>query len=371
MKKWIIDIRLLRQIDLPLMITILAVAAFGVINIYSATRVSSDTFYLKTQITYIIIAVLISYFLLLTDYNLISNYSSVFYWVGMTLLIATDIQDTSVNGSNSWLKLGPLPAIEPTEFFKIALIILISKKISTMEGSVNEPRNLFKILIYTLIPLVMILKQPEMGMAIICISIVSAILFIAGLKLKIIFGTFAAGIAGIFIIWKANILHSYQMARITSFLNPEAFQQSTGYQLINSKIGIGSGKIVGKGYLNSTQVSGGYVPEAHTDFIFSVVGEEWGLIGAGTLLVLYGIILYRILKISMNSKDILGKLICIGTFASLTFSIYQNIAMTIGLAPISGITLPLMSAGGSSIISNFMVLALVLNISMRKKKINF
>ena len=370
MKKWIIDIRLLRQIDVPLVVVTLAIAIFGVMNIYSATRISSGTFYLRTQVIYILIAMVICYIILLIDYNLISNYSDVFYWIGIVLLLATELQGTVINGSNSWLKLGPLPAIQPTEFLKIALIILIAKKVSTMDGSINEPRNLIKIIVYTMIPLILILKQPEMGLAVICIFIVSSILFISGLNLKIILGTIALGIVVCFIAWEV-LLQPYQIARITSFLNPEAHQQSTGYQLINSKIGIGSGGFWGKGYLNSTQISGGYVPFAHTDFIFSVVGEEWGLIGTGTLLISYGILLYRILKISKMSKDILGKLVCVGTFASLTFSIYQNIAMTIGLTPISGITLPFMSAGGSSIISNFMALALVLNISMRKKKINF
>ncbi|AOZ75951.1 rod shape-determining protein RodA [Clostridium pasteurianum DSM 525 = ATCC 6013] len=370
LKKWIIDIRLLRQIDVPLVVVTLAIAIFGVMNIYSATRISSGTFYLRTQVIYILVAIVICYIILLIDYNLISNYSDVFYWIGIVLLLATELQGTVINGSNSWLKLGPLPAIQPTEFLKIALIIIIAKKVSTMDGSINEPRNLIKIIVYTMIPLILILKQPEMGLAVICIFIVSSILFISGLNLKIILGTIALGIVVCFIAWEV-LLQPYQIARITSFLNPEAHQQSTGYQLINSKIGIGSGGFWGKGYLNSTQISGGYVPFAHTDFIFSVVGEEWGLIGTGTLLISYGILLYRILKISKMSKDILGKLVCVGTFASLTFSIYQNIAMTIGLTPISGITLPFMSAGGSSIISNFMALALVLNISMRKKKINF
>lgn len=367
MKKWIIDSRLLRQLDIVMIVTALMISIFGVMNIYSASNVT----YLRNQITFIIIAIIICYFLLLIDYNIISNYSEIIYWIGIVLLLATDIQDMSVNGANSWLKIGPLPAIEPAEFFRMALALIIAKKISDVEGDVNNPRNLLKILFYTAIPTIMLVKQPNLGMAIICLCISFGILFISGLNLKIIFGAAASVIPLGIIIWKAHILKAYQMARITSFLNPEASQQTTGYQLTNSKIGIGSGGIIGKGFLHGTQVSGGYIPEARTDFIFSAVGEQWGLIGAGVLLLLYVIILYRILKIAKNSKDILGRLICVGTFAGLTFSIYQNIAMTIGLAPISGITLPLMSAGGSSIIANFMALALVLNVGMRRKKINF
>ncbi|WP_010235606.1 rod shape-determining protein RodA [Clostridium arbusti] len=367
MKKWIIDSRLLRQLDIPLIITALFISFFGVMNIYSAAGIS----YLRTQIIFIIISMMICYILLLIDYNVMSNFSEVIYWIGIALLLATDIQNMAVKGANSWLKLGPLPSIEPAEFFRMALALILAKKINDMEGNVNEPKNLLKILFYTAIPTIMIIKQPNLGMAIICLCIAFGILFISGLNLKIIFGAIALVIPACIIVWKAHILKAYQMARITSFLHPETTQQSTGYQLTNSKIGIGSGGLLGKGFLHGTQVSGGYVPEAHTDFIFAAVGEQWGLIGSIALLCLYAIVLYRIIKIAKNSKDILGKLICIGTFAGLTFSIYQNVAMTIGLAPISGITLPLMSAGGSSIIANFMALALVLNVGMRKKKINF
>lgn len=367
MRTWIIDSRLLRQLDITLILATLAISIFGVMNIYSVVGVS----YLRKQIIYICIAIVICYFILLIDYNVMSNYSEIIYWIGIALLLATDIQNRSVNGANSWLKLGPLPAIEPAEFFRMALALILAKKISDMDGDINNIRNILKILLYTLIPAIMLYKQPNLGMAIICICIAFSILFISGINLKIIFGAIALIIPTCIIIWKANILKPYQMARITSFLHPELTQQSTGYQLINSKIGIGSGGFLGKGFLHGTQATGGYIPEAHTDFIFAVVGEQWGLIGAIVLLLFYAIILYKILKIAKNSKDILGKLICVGTFGGLTFSVYQNIAMTIGLAPISGITLPLMSAGGSSIIANFMALALVLNVGMRKKKINF
>ncbi|MDF2504249.1 MAG: rod shape-determining protein RodA, partial [Clostridium sp.] len=351
LKKWIIDSRLLKQLDIPLIITALVIAIFGVMNIYSATNSSSGTYYLKTQALFICIALVACYIILLIDYNIMSNFSEVIYWIGVALLLATDLQNMHVKGANSWLKLGPLPSIEPAEFFRMALALILAKKISNMEGNVNDPKNLLKLILYTAIPAAMIIKQPNLGMAIICLCISFCILFISGLNLKIIFGTIALIIPTCIIIWESNVLKPYQMARVTSFLNPEATQQSTGYQLLNSKIGIGSGGIFGKGFLHGTQISGGYVPEAHTDFVFAAVGEEWGLLGAVGLLLLYGIVLYRIIKIAKNSKDILGKLICVGTFGGLTFSIYQNIAMTIGLAPISGITLPLMSAGGSSIIA--------------------
>lgn len=172
-------------------------------------------------------------------------------------------------------------------------------------------------------------------------------------------------------MWQFNLLKTYQLTRITSFLDPKNSSTDSTLQVDNSILAIGSGGLLGKGFLKSTQVSGGFIPEAHTDMIFSIVGEEWGLVGAGLLLILYIIMLMKILIISKQSKDMLGKLICVGYFSALTFSIYQNIGMTIRRAPVAGITLPFMSYGGSSILTNFIILALILNVGMRKKKMNF
>ncbi|MDP4088012.1 MAG: FtsW/RodA/SpoVE family cell cycle protein, partial [Bacillota bacterium] len=149
------------------------------------------------------------------------------------------------------------------------------------------------------------------------------------------------------------------------------YKGDLSYQLLQSQIAIGSGGLTGKGFLKGTLIGGGYVPEAHTDFIFAVVGEEWGLIGAAVLIVLYSVLLYKIIKIARNSRDTLGSMICAGAAVSLLFSVLQNIGMTIGIMPIAGITLPFMSYGGSSILTNFITIGLVLNIGMRRSKINF
>ncbi len=185
-------------------------------------------------------------------------------------------------------------------------------------------------------------------------------------------GIAVAAVAGIVTIaWKSSLIEKYQKMRVLALFNPEKYAKSYSLQLLQSQIGIGSGGILGKGFLKGTQISGGYVPFASTDFIFSVVGEEWGFLGAGVLILFYAIVLYRIITISRESKDIFGSVVCVGMVSTMLFSILQNIGMTIGLLPITGITLPFMSYGGSSLLSAFIGLALVLNIGMRRKKINF
>jgi rod shape determining protein RodA len=248
---------------------------------------------------------------------------------------------------------------------------MLAKLIDDMEGKVNEPRNFFKLAFYAILPMTLIVIQPDMGMTMVTFFIALGIFFIAGLDLRVIFGGLTGIAALIVIIWNSPLMKGYWKGRLLSFINPEAHGQGLGFQLNQSLMGIGSGKILGSGFTKGLQVAGNNVPEAHTDFIFAVVGEEWGLIGALVLLFLYGLLLYKFIKISKGSKDLFGSIIAVGVISSFLFSIFQNIGMTIGLMPITGITLPLMSYGGSSTLSNFMSIGLVLNVGMRRKKINF
>jgi rod shape determining protein RodA len=372
LNKFTLDKKLLRELDISLLIIPLIISTFGTINIYSATinNANYGSHYFIMQLLCIFFSLVLVYFSLLFDYIYIANYSYIFYWAGVALLLYTDIAGKATKGAQSWIKIFGIQ-IEPGEIIKIGLILLIAKKIDDMDGDVNKLKNLIQIIFYTAIPVAFIIKEPNYGLAVICLCIVFGMLFISNLDFKIIFGVIILGALSCFLIWNLHLLKGYQIQRITSFLNPSASSSDSTLQVDNSILAIGSGGLWGKGLLHGTQVQGGFIPEAHTDMIFSVVGEEWGLIGAFLLLLLYIVLLIKILKTSRRSKDILGKLICIGFFSALSFSIYQNIGMTIGLAPIAGITLPFMSYGGSSILTNFITMGLILNVSMRKKKINF
>jgi len=370
--KLTLDRKLLKELDVKALLAIIAIVIFGAANIYSATYQSSGTHYLISQLMWLVVGLAITYVILCMDYTALENYAQILYWASIGLLVINDtvFKNSVVNGAASWIRIGSF-GIQPSEFAKLAMIIMLSKKLSDINLEINNLKNFLSLAGYALLPMALIVIQPDMGMTMVCFFIVLGIFFVAGLDLKIIGGGFAGVIALIALIWNLPIMPTYWKTRLVSFINPQADELGSGLQLLQSQIGIGSGQIFGKGFLKGTQVSGGFIPEAHTDFIFAVVGEEWGFVGALVLLIVYGYILYRFIIIARTSKDIFGSMLTAGIVSSLLWSLLQNIGMTIGLMPITGITLPFMSYGGSSMITNFMAVAIVLNVGMRRKKINF
>ncbi|WP_234121465.1 rod shape-determining protein RodA [Clostridium hydrogenum] len=366
-----IDRRLLKQIDISIIIIPILLSAFSTVNIYSAVHNKPELLNnWKLQIIWTIMGLVLVYLISTFDYNILINYAEIIYAASIVLLIFNDVAGKTVNGATGWISIGSR-AIQPSEFAKIALIILLAKKIDNMKSNINNVKNFLSLLTYSAITMVLIVIEPDMGMTMVCFFIVFGIFFIAGLDLKVIFGGIFTIVIGIAAVWNTSIMKAYWKERFTSFLNPEKYRISTGLQLIQSKIGIGSGGVFGKGFLNGTQVQGGYIPETHTDFIFAVIGEEWGLIGALVLIILYIVLFCRIIKVAKNSKDIFGKIFCVGIASSFLFSTLQNIGMTIGIMPISGLALPFVSYGGSSMLTGFIGIGIVESISMRRNKINF
>lgn len=365
--KFKINKKLLKQMDYSIIIIAIILVLFGTVNIYSSTRMLIGYKKVIFQLMWLGLGLVVIYIILTFDYYVIGNYVKFFYWISNALLVYV-LFSKAVNGATGWILGG---SIQPGELSRLAIILMLAKKIDDMEGDVNNLKNLSIILLYAAIPMLLILKQPDMGMAMICFFIVLGIVFMAGLKPKtLLIGLtlVAVLIAG---VWNSGLIHSYQKSRITAVIDQGTDVQGANYQVTQAKIGIGSGGILGKGFLKGTQVSGNFVPFNSTDSIFSVVGEEWGLAGGCVLLLLYGLLLFKIVNTSKNSKDIFGSVICVGIFSSLLFSIFQNIGMNIGILPISGLTLPFISYGGSSLLTNFISLGLVLNVGMRRKKINF
>nr|WP_272507450.1 rod shape-determining protein RodA [Clostridium aestuarii] len=371
LEKLKISKKLLRELDYSIVIIAIMIVLYSCLNIYSATFRNVGVYYTKLQLIWLCLGLFVIYIILLIDYTIIGNYASIIYWFGIVLLVLNDFVLGSIHkGSNAWISIGSR-AIQPSEFAKLGMMVMLAKLLNDMEGNINKPKNFLKLVFYALLPMILIVIQPDMGMTMVTFSIVLGIFFIAGLDLRVILGGLASLVVLVVGIWNSPLMKPYWKGRLVAFLNPEAYSRSLSFQLNQSIMGIGSGKILGEGFTKGLQIAGNNVPEAHTDFIFSVVGEEWGLVGAIFLLVLYGFMIYKFIKIAKNSKDIFGSIVTIGVISTFLFSILQNIGMTIGLMPITGITLPLMSYGGSSILSNFMSIGLVLNIGMRKKKINF
>lgn len=362
--KFDINKKLFRYLSYDVIVVCCMLVVFGAININSAKEG-----YAALQLKWLIVGLGVVGVIILIDYMVIANYAPVIYWASIILLfLNNNVLGSNINGATGWIKIGSR-AIQPSEFAKLALIIMLAKKINDMDGKINNLKSFLVICFYTLIPLGLIVSQPDMGMTMVTFFSVLGLVFIAGLDWKVIAGGLSGIIATIIIVWNSPLMKPYWKGRILSFINPEDYAQNYGYQASQAIIGIGSGGVTGAGMGSGSQYK--FVPESHTDFIFSVLAEEWGFIGAAFLLLLYGYLIVRLLKISFNSKDLFGKLVCAGLASSFLFSIFQNVGMTIGLMPVTGITLPLISYGGSSMLTNFIGIGIILNIGMRSKKINF
>ncbi len=367
--KFKLNSKLVKRLDYSIIIVVVLIVAFSILNIYSATNSTAGIYYAKLQFMWLIVGLIAMYIMLIWDYNLILNYASIIYWGGVILLILNDfLIGSNVNGATGWISIGNR-AIQPAEFAKIGMIFMLARIIQDMEGNVNNLKSILTMMFYAAIPMILIVIQPDMGMTMVSFFIILPIVVVANVDWKIITGGLSFLIVTIVALWNSPLMHDYWKNRLISFLNPEQFELTYGHQIIQSKIAIGSGGLFGLGFLNGKQYK--FVPENHTDFIFAVIGEEWGMLGAIILLILYGILLYKLINIAKTSKDMAGSILCAGMIGFIMFSIIQNMGMAIGIMPVTGITLPFVSYGGSSMLTNFISLGLMLNVGMRRKKINF
>ena len=370
-----IDFKKLKEIDKLVLFSMIALMIIGIVNIYLASSAEYGTLFLKRQSIWFIVCLVALYFVLAIDYTLLKSYTPLFYWGSIVLLILTMFIGTDINGARGWIRLGPL-SFQPAELAKIATIMMLGKTLEEMSGTINDLKNFFTMAFYAIVPAVFIVIQPDMGMTMVLFFIVVGIFFIAGLDIRVIGGGLLSLLIAIIIVWNSGLIQPYQKTRITSFMNPESDTSQSGYQLRQSLISIGNGGVFGiQGNSITKETSTGYasqyVPEVQTDFIFASIAEQWGLFGACILLLLYGILIARMIAIGRTAKDTFGSIICVGLVAYFLFALLQNIGMTIGLMPITGITLPLLSYGGSSLLTTVMSIGLVLNIGMRRKKIYF
>ncbi len=374
LSKFKLDFKKLKEIDKVILFSIIALMIFGIINIYLASAAEYGKLFLIRQSIWFVVCLVALYFVVAIDYTLLKSYTPLFYWGSIFLLIVTMFIGTDINGARGWIRLGPL-SFQPSELAKMATIMILGKTLEEMDGTINELKNFLKMAFYAIVPAVFIVIQPDMGMTMVLFFIVVGIFFIAGLDLRIIGGGLLSLILVGVLAWNLGLIQNYQMKRVTSFLDPESDTSQSGYQLRQSLISIGNGGALGlKGSVTketSVGYAAQYVPEVQTDFIFASIGEQWGLLGAAFLLLLYGLLISRMIAIGRTAKDTFGSIICIGLVAYFLFALMQNIGMTIGLVPITGITLPLLSYGGTSLLTTIMSIGLVLNVGMRRKKIYF
>ena len=374
-KQFKLDIRLIKEIDKTVLISLILLILYGTLNIYLCTKGEYGFFFVKKQVIWFVVSMIALYIFIAVDYTIIFNYVPIFYWGSVILLLLAMVPGIGVvvNGARGWIRVGGF-GFQPAEIAKLGIILMIAKRLDEMEGKINEVKNFFILVFYAAVPVLIIVRQPDMGMSMVCFFIVLGIFYTMGLDIRIIGGGLMSLVLAIIIVWNSGLIESYQKARFTAFLNPEAGTANT-YHLTQSLIGIGSGGILGSRPSLNIDGSSGYaaqnVPEVETDFIFAAIAEQWGFLGAALVFVLYGFLIYKMISIARTSKDIFGSVICIGIVSYFLFAILQNVGMTIGLMPITGITLPLISYGGSSLLTTVISVGLVINVGMRKKKIYF
>ena len=284
------------------------------------------------------------------------------------MLLAVMIVGHSALGAQRWIQIGPIN-LQPSEFSKIIMIVCLAAMLEERVGKLNSLEDLAPVALYVGVPFVLVLKQPDLGTSLVFMAIFLGMVFACGIRLKLLAGLFAAGIAAMPVLW--HFLKDYQKMRIMVFMDPNVDPLGSGYHIIQSKIAIGSGMLFGKGLFEGTQSQLNFLPENHTDFIFAVVGEELGFVGAAVLLLLYLVVLWRGVQIARDASDIFGRLLAVGITSMLAFHVLVNVGMTMGIMPVTGIPLPLMSYGVSSLTTNVLAIALLLNIQLRKQKLVF
>lgn len=360
-----------RNLDYLLIATAVICALFGILIISSAVNSMSDGLkYIIIQSCGAAMGIVAMFVATSFDYEYFGDIAKYIYIACAAMLVLVLMIGTGSSiGSKSWIRVGPVN-IQPAEFVKLGFILTFSKHVSSVKENLNHPFTILKLLLHLGLLLGLILLQPDFGTAMVFVCIFAGILFAAGISYKYILG--AGGLLAIIapIAW-FFFFDEYQKNRILVFLNPESAPMAEGYHVIQSKLAIGSGQIFGKGLFHGTQTQLDYLPAKHTDFIFAVIGEELGFVGCVIVIALLFTLVFRCVANSRLAKNDFGSYICIGVAIMFFAHIFENIGMCVGLMPVTGIPLPFFSYGGSSVLTNFIAIGLVLNVYMRRKVINF
>jgi rod shape determining protein RodA len=353
------------EVDWVLIGATLLLVVYGMITLLSATHGAGDaSAMLRTRSLHVILGLVALGAAAMLDYRRLGAAAQLLYLGTLLLLGAVLVLGDARLGAQRWIALGPLGGFQPSELAKLALIITLARHLDTSK-TLPRMRSLFPFFAHIALPMLLIMRQPDLGTALVLVAVLAAMLYVGGARAADLGGLAAAGAVVLPFGW--HMLHDYQRRRLLAFLDPGADPLGAGYALIQSKIAIGSGQITGKGLFAGTQNLLRFIPEQHTDFIFTVVGEEMGFIGALVLLVLFLVWIWRAVGIAATAADRLGALMATGIVAMMAFHVIVNIGMTVGLMPVTGIPLPLMSYGGSSLLTTLAATGVLLNIRLRRR----
>jgi rod shape determining protein RodA len=354
-----------KDLDWPLLVMVLLICAVGVLQIYSATL---DTKFHPSwwkQIIYVMGGLVLMWLISQFDYHSLLQQVPLFYVGSVAMLLVTAAVGAQIFGSKRWIPIGFGVHLQVSEFVKLVIILLAARYLTDLKSDELEIWEMAKLAALVGLPVALVLAQPDLGTSLTYISVLVTVSFLAGLKWKYVA---AIAIAAVLVgpIGYLYGLKDYQKARITAFMDPERDPRGTGYQVIQSQIAVGNGGMFGKGVTKGTQTQLRFLPVPHTDFIFSAFAEEHGFVGVVVVLSLYFVMIMRIVQNAQTATDRAGMYICMGVAGLFLFHTLVNVGMVVGRMPVTGIPLPFMSAGGSSIWSNFLALGLVNNVRLRR-----
>lgn len=354
----------LRDLDWTLLIISLVICGVGVLQIYSATRdtVWQDAWW--KQIIYVGVGFLLIWVTVSIDYHTLMHYVFGMYGLSVLALFAVLLIGKQAFGSRRWIPVAGGFHLQVSEFVKLVIILLVARFLAELKTEDLEARDMAKIAGLVAVPMALVMKQPDLGTALTYIPILVVGMFLAGMRRKFIVAIAAVVLLVLPAAW--HVLKDYQKARLVSFLDPDRDPRGTGYQMIQSKIAVGAGGMWGKGVTKGSQTQLRFLPVPHTDFIFSAFAEEHGFVGVVVVLALYFVLIMQVVQNAQTAPDKAGMYICMGVAALLLFHVLVNVGMVVGRMPVTGIPLPLMSAGGSSALSNFIMLGLVNNVRLRR-----
>ena len=360
--------KILKNIEWSILISTIILVIIGLVALTSATK-NSNYEELKKQILWLTISIPILIVVIFVDYDIFAKISPILYGIILILLVAV-LFTSAINGATSWFDIGPF-SFQPAEFAKVVIVLFIAWLITKIQKNgrdqINRVLKLGLLLIAFAVPVLLIIKQPDYGTAMAFVSAFIFMLFVAGLKKRYIIPSILLVVILVPVLY-FFVLPEHAKSRIDVYLNPDLDPRGAGYNIIQSKLAIGAGQLLGMGLFKGNQTQLGFLYPKTTDFIFSLIGEEMGFVVAASIIFLYVVLITKSIYVAKTAKDDLGSYIAIGIAGIFFFHMLENIGMTMGLLPITGVPLPFVSYGGSSLLSNFIMIGLLLNISGRRQK---
>lgn len=366
---------LLRRLDWTLLLSVLALCAIGGALVWSATRQQAidtggdPTAFLKRHILNVVVGLVLGVLASVFDYRMLRAYAPVLYVLSLLGLLAVlSPLGSTINGSHSWIVLPAGFSIQPSELAKVALVVGMSMLLAEKRDAEDEPRDVDVVLALAFAagPLALVMLQPDLGTALVICALVLGLVAVSGAPIRWVVGLVLGAVLVAFVAIQTGMLKDYQLDRFRAFYDPTADPKGAGYNVRQAQIAVGSGGVDGQGLFHGAQTQGQFVPAQQTDFIFTVAGEELGFVGAALIVALLGLVLWRTGRIAMQAEDLFGRLVATGILCWFAFQSFENIGMTLGIMPVTGVPLPFVSYGGSSMFANLVAVGLLQNVHMRR-----